>query len=173
MQAMAGDLATLTKNMSEVAGTGVTAATAVLSVTAPVVPTELVKAAAAAAGSQSGWLHKMGLRLFRPRLFFIVNLAGTADRGQRSFTMRCDSLGLILVLPSGRNASLKQCHERLGSPKWAVASATRHWATPAHLPPSKPVDDVAFAVEDHVDSGDRRAPHPGRSSVARVSHTAA
>jgi hypothetical protein len=25
----------------------------------------------------------MGLRLFKPRLFFVVNLAGTADRGTK------------------------------------------------------------------------------------------
>jgi len=57
-------------------------ATATLKITAPVMPAELIKAGArAAAGGQTGWLSKLGVRLFRPRLWFLLNLTSKANHG--------------------------------------------------------------------------------------------
>ena len=84
VEALAGDLASLTKNASEATGAALDLATATLKVAAPVVPTELIKAGARAAGGQTGWLSKLGIRLFRPRLWFLINLAAKADRGRET-----------------------------------------------------------------------------------------
>jgi len=82
LNALAGDLESLTKNASQVAGEGLEVATAAVKMAAPVVPTELIKAGArVAAGGQTGWLSKLGVRLFRPRLWFLLNLSSKADHG--------------------------------------------------------------------------------------------
>ena len=81
LNALAGDLASLTKNANEAAGATLDVATAVLQIAAPIVPTELIKAGARAAGGQTGWLSKLGVRLFRPRLWFLLDLASKANHG--------------------------------------------------------------------------------------------
>ncbi|MDP9072730.1 MAG: hypothetical protein M3N98_00920 [Actinomycetota bacterium] len=81
MEALAGDLDSLTKSTRNLAGAAGDVATAVLKVAAPVVPTELINAGIRAAGTQTGWLKKLGLRLFKPQLWFVLDLAGKADRG--------------------------------------------------------------------------------------------
>jgi len=82
VNALAGDLESLTKNASQAAGAALDVATAALKIAAPVMPTDLIKAGAkAAAGGQTGWLSKLGIRLFRPRLWFLLNLSSKADHG--------------------------------------------------------------------------------------------
>lgn len=78
--ALAGDVQALTR-AAQAAGAGVDVITSTLKITAPVVPTELISAAARAAGAQSGWLNKLAVRLFRPRLWFLVQLGIEAERG--------------------------------------------------------------------------------------------
>lgn len=79
--ALAGDVQALNRTAREVAGGALAVGKATLKITAPVVPSELIDEAARAAGSQSGWLNTLGVRLFRPRLWLLVRLTRSAQHG--------------------------------------------------------------------------------------------
>ena len=54
--------------------------TGVLKLAVPVVPTEVIRAAASAA-TQATWVKRLSARLFKPRLFYAYAMADAADRG--------------------------------------------------------------------------------------------
>lgn len=80
-QALAGDLQSLNKAVQTAAGAGVDVVKTTVKLAAPVVPDELIGVAARAAGAQSGWLNRLAVRLFRPRLWILVEAGSLAERG--------------------------------------------------------------------------------------------
>jgi len=79
--ALAGDVQALNHTAQEVAAGALAVSKATLKIAAPVVPSELIGEAAQAAASQSGWLNTLGVRLFRPRLWLLVQLTRSAQHG--------------------------------------------------------------------------------------------
>jgi hypothetical protein len=115
--ALAGDLDRMTKSVDTITGGVVEASAAAAKVLAPVAPSEIITPIAKVVGTtQSDWVRRLSLRLFKPHLRLILDLSEKANKATNVLPHARE----LFDLPRLDSRQPQEFLDRLGSTSWIV-----------------------------------------------------